>query len=253
MAIESASFISDLNTSNPPGSDPVGQADDHIRLLKSVLKSTFPNLTGQVTATHTQLNGSLVPTGAILLWSGATNAVPSGWALCNGQTVARSDGTGNITTPDLQNRFVVCAGTTYPVGNTGGASSVTPAITVTNQAVALTENQIPAHSHTATVTDPGHNHTINDPGHNHSYDRSQTGSVAAATSNAVFVSAEQGKTSTVTGSSTTGISINNRVTGISVTNSSFGGSQSHIHNNTATSSSVATIPPYYALAYIMKT
>ncbi len=250
MAIESAAFISDLNTSNPPGSDPVGQADDHIRLLKSVLKSTFPNISGQVTSTHTQLNGSLIPTGAILLWSGATNSLPSGWVLCNGQTVARSDGTGNITTPDLQNRFVVCAGTTYPVGNTGGAASNTPTITLTNQAVTLTEAQIPAHSHTATVTDPGHNHTINDPGHTHSYDRSQTGTFANGT---VFVSMESGKTNTVTGNNTTGITINNRVTGITVANSSVGGSQSHIHNNTAASSVVPTVPPYYALAYIMKT
>lgn len=251
MAIESAAFISDLNTSNPPGSDPVGQADDHIRLLKSVLKSTFPNISGQVTSTHTQLNGSLIPTGAILLWSGATNSLPSGWVLCNGQTVARSDGTGNITTPDLQNRFVVCAGTTYPVGNTGGAASNTPTITLTNQAVTLTEAQIPAHSHTATVTDPGHNHTINDPGHQHTYNAPNSSTVLYGTVGTAGVTGSN--TNTVTSIVPTGITINNRVTGITVANSSVGGSQSHIHNNTAASSVVPTVPPYYALAYIMKT
>ena len=250
MAIESASFISDLNSSNPPGSDPVGQADDHIRLLKSVLKSTFPNLTGAVTATQAQLNGALVPTGSILLWSGSTSAIPTGWALCNGQTVARSDGAGNITTPDLTNKFVVCAGTSYSVGSTGGATSNTPTITLTNQAVTLTEAQVPAHAHTITVTDPGHNHAITDPGHAHSYDRSNSGTVVNGS--VAAVTAEQGKTNTVTGTNYTGISINTRVTGITASNSSFGGSGSHIHNNTAASSAVPTLPPYYALAYIMK-
>lgn len=249
MAIESASFISDLNTSNPPGSDPVGQADDHIRLLKSVLKATFPNLTGAVTSTQAQLNASLVPTGLVAMWSGSSSSVPTGWALCNGQTAARSDGTGNITTPDLRDRFVVSSGTTYAVGSTGGASSVTPTVTLTNQAVTLTESHIPAHSHTATVTDPGHNHTLNDPGHSHSYDRSGTSTFL---NGSLAVTVNSGLTNTVTGTQTTGITINNRVTGITVSNSSFGGSQPHIHNNTAACSAVATIPPYYALAFIMK-
>lgn len=249
MAIESAAFISDLNTSNPPGSDPVGQADDHIRLLKSVLKATFPNLSGAVTSTQTQLNGALVPTGCILLWSGSTSSVPTGWALCNGQTAARSDGSGNITTPNLSDRFVVGAGSTYAVGATGGASSATPTITVTNEAVTLTSNQIPSHTHTATVSDPGHNHAVTDPGHTHSYERSNSGTVL---NGQYAVGAEQGRSTVNTGSNFTGVTVNNNTSGITVTNSSVGGSASHIHNNTATSSSVATVPPYYALAYIMK-
>jgi len=250
LAIESASFISDLNSSNPPGSDPVGQADDHIRLLKSVLKSTFPNLTGAVTATQAQLNGALVPTGSILLWSGSTSAIPTGWALCNGQTAARSDGSGNITTPDLTNKFVVCAGTSYSVGSTGGASSNTPTITLTNQAVTLTEAQIPTHSHTATVNDPGHNHTISDPGHQHTYLKPTQDNVLYGTvMTNVYRSASSGQ---ATDMAYTNISINNRSTGITVTNSSVGSSASHIHNNTAASSAVPTLPPYYALAYIMK-
>jgi hypothetical protein len=121
---------------------------------------------------------------------------------------------------------------------------------LTNQAVTLTEAQVPAHAHTITVTDPGHNHTINDPGHAHSYDRSNGGTVINGS--VAAVGAEQGKTNTVTGTNYTGISINTRVTGITASNSSFGGSGSHIHNNTAASSAVPTVPPYYALAYIMK-
>lgn len=57
MALESASFIDGLVASNPiGGTDPKSQGDDHIRLLKSVLKSTFPNLTGAVTLTQAQIN-----------------------------------------------------------------------------------------------------------------------------------------------------------------------------------------------------
>ncbi len=56
MALESATYISDLVTTNPTGSDSRATADDHIRLLKSTIKTTFPNVTGAVTPTHTELN-----------------------------------------------------------------------------------------------------------------------------------------------------------------------------------------------------
>lgn len=44
MPLESATFISGLVTSNPTSTDGLGQADDHIRLIKQVLVNTFPNL-----------------------------------------------------------------------------------------------------------------------------------------------------------------------------------------------------------------
>ncbi len=56
MALESTTYIDGLVTTNPTGTDPRSQGDDHIRLVKSTIKSTFPNLTGAVTATHTELN-----------------------------------------------------------------------------------------------------------------------------------------------------------------------------------------------------
>ena len=78
-----------------------------------------------------------VPSGGIILWSGSTGSVPSGWYLC--------DGTNG--TPDLRNSFIVGAGNTYAVGATGGTADAV----------------VVAHTHTAsstsTVTDPGHNHT----------------------------------------------------------------------------------------------
>lgn len=44
MPIETASFINDLTPSNPLSSDPAGQGDDHLRLIKSTLKGTLPNM-----------------------------------------------------------------------------------------------------------------------------------------------------------------------------------------------------------------
>jgi hypothetical protein len=42
MGLETATYISQLVTSNPTGADKKLQGDDHLRLLKSVLQSTFP-------------------------------------------------------------------------------------------------------------------------------------------------------------------------------------------------------------------
>jgi hypothetical protein len=56
MGLETGTYIDSLNSSNPGATDSVAQGDDHIRLLKSTIKATFPNLTGAVTSTHTELN-----------------------------------------------------------------------------------------------------------------------------------------------------------------------------------------------------
>lgn len=62
MGVETATYISDLVATNPLGTDAKSQGDDHLRLLKSTIKATFPNVAGPVTVTHTQLN--TVPTRA---------------------------------------------------------------------------------------------------------------------------------------------------------------------------------------------
>lgn len=252
MALESATYISDLVSANPPGSDTLAQADDHIRLIKGVLKSTFPNINAPITTTPLQLNTYLVPPGAILMWSGATNSIPSGWALCDGGTYSKADGSGNVTTPNLRDRFLVGAGSVYLVGATGGALSNTPTITMSNASVTLTAAQIPAHTHTATVTDPGHGHTTTDPGHAHSYTAggAATGIVQGGATQAVSISTPAA--GTTSGTSVTGVAVNTNTTGVSVTNSNTGGGEGHTHANTATCSSVPTLPPYYALCFIYK-
>lgn len=59
MALETGTFINDLVSANPTSSDSAAQGDDHIRLIKTVLKNTFPNLTGAVTGTQADLNNIL--------------------------------------------------------------------------------------------------------------------------------------------------------------------------------------------------
>lgn len=56
MGLESATYISDLNEAWPLGSDPKSTLDNHHRLTKAAIKTTFPNVTGAVTPTHTELN-----------------------------------------------------------------------------------------------------------------------------------------------------------------------------------------------------
>ena len=56
MGLETGTYIDSLNTSNPGATDSVAQGDDHLRLIKSTVKNTFPNITGAMTATHTELN-----------------------------------------------------------------------------------------------------------------------------------------------------------------------------------------------------
>mgnify|MGYP001424272336 CR=1 FL=1 len=93
-------------------------------------QSAGDNSTKVATTAYVATNA--IPSGGIIIWSGSSSAIPSGWYLCNG-----SNGT-----PDLRNRFVVGAGSTYAVAATGGSAD---AIVV---------------SHTHSVTDPGHQHSI---------------------------------------------------------------------------------------------
>lgn len=155
MPLETATYISQLDTANPASTDQLAQADEHLRLIKSVLKSTFPNLTGPVTATQSVLNSipSLLPLGLILAWYGSSASVPAGWAICNGQTVAKSDGSGNITLPNLVDRVIVGAGSSIAAqGATAG--SVTSAV-----------NTGTSGSHVHTVDGGSHTHTGSVLGH----------------------------------------------------------------------------------------
>ncbi|WP_375292460.1 hypothetical protein [Sphingomonas melonis] len=52
----------------------------------------------------------LLPLRTVVMWWGSADGVPVGWAICNGQTVARSDGLGMIKTPDFEGQVPAGAG-----------------------------------------------------------------------------------------------------------------------------------------------
>ena len=133
---------------------------------------------------NTALSGGF-PSGGIIMWNGSVASIPAGWYLCNG-----SNGT-----PDLRNRFVVGAGSTYAVAATGGSAD---AIVVSH-----------SHSASSSVSDPGHNHTIGF--QNHTIDQN-AGSSALS---------KQGTSNTST--QTTGISVSTSIssTGSSGTNANL--------------------------------
>lgn len=62
MGLETGTYIDDLVVTNPLGTDPKSAGDDHIRLIKATIKATFPNITGAMTKTQTELNALLAST-----------------------------------------------------------------------------------------------------------------------------------------------------------------------------------------------
>jgi hypothetical protein len=137
---------------------------------------TYDNLYGIVGATPPA--ATPIPAGGILLWSGSIGSIPAGYVLCNG-----SNGT-----PDLRNRFVVGAGSTYAVNATGGSAD---AVVV---------------SHTHSITDAGHNHIIG----------SSVSSVPTNSNQAPFPGSNG---ATVSSTAITGIVIN--TSGVSGTNANL--------------------------------
>ena len=174
--------------------------------------------------------GGTIPVGGIIIWSGASNAIPSGWALC--------DGTG--TTPDLRNRFVVGAGSTYSVGGEGGSAN---AITVAHT---HSTNTTGSHGHGASTNSTG-NHT-----HNYTDDDHQGNATSLANWGVSRSSSMGGGGSSGGGTQHGWITSSNGAHSHTVSVNS-GGNHSHTVNSTGSSGTNANLPPYFALCYIMRT
>lgn len=171
------------------------------------LSSASTGVTASVSDDSTKLATTafvrdIIPSGVIVMWSGSVASVPSGWFLCDGAN----------STPDLRDRFIVGAGSTYAVNATGGSAD---AIVV-------------SHTHTADST-------------------TLTGSVNGTT-NATRFSSPSGvfsgsnNTTADTGSANT--------SGFQTLN--INATHTHTINSTGSSGTNANLPPYLALAYIMK-
>ena len=115
MALENGTYVNSLVPANPASTDGLAQADDHIRLIKSTLQNTFPNLTGPVTATQANLNNT-VSIPSTLTDLGITDGTASGQVLT-------TDGSGNFSFTALP------AGTTdtnyYVTGGSVSGSTLT--------------------------------------------------------------------------------------------------------------------------------
>ena len=57
MALESASWITQLVATNPVVGDPVGEGDDHLRMLKTVLQNSFPSSSSEAIMPDMSGNG----------------------------------------------------------------------------------------------------------------------------------------------------------------------------------------------------
>jgi hypothetical protein len=80
MTVESVKFISDLDKLKPDGGDSISEGDDHIRNIKKAILETFPEIKGEVTASHEDINriSGFVQTGngvfASCKWDGSVLA-----------------------------------------------------------------------------------------------------------------------------------------------------------------------------------
>lgn len=75
MALETATYVNQLVATNPVSGDPKSQGDDQIRLVKSTLKNTLPNLGGAMTASEAELNildGATLSTAELNILDGVT-------------------------------------------------------------------------------------------------------------------------------------------------------------------------------------
>lgn len=245
MPLETGTYINSLVATNPAATDALSVADDHLRLIKSTIKNTFPNITNAITATHGELNimdnasaavattlvdadrmvindddvgmkqvalpdlrtyltsnlaitsamitdgtistadigdgqittaklatsVTLIPAGVVSAFAGT--AAPTGYLLCYGQTINRSqyadlfaaigttygagDGSTTFVLPDLRGRVIAgqddMGGTSANrlLGVVGSVDGDSLGATGGNETHTLTTAEMPAHSHTGVV------------------------------------------------------------------------------------------------------
>ena len=195
---------------------------------------------------NTAGNFGLVPSGGIIIWSGSATAIPTGWLLCNGTS----------GTPNLMDRFIVGAGSTYAVGAMGGAATV-----------ALSEANLPSHQHAVNI-----NSGTQSANHTHG---GSTGNTSGLTGTVYGISESFAASGQADGVFSKGAaySVGGTPQNTDVSNGSrfaFDGnshshgfntgteSANHSHNVSGSTGLIGSgtahnnLPPYFALCYIMK-
>ena len=176
------------------------------------------------------------PAGAIIMW-GATSA-PTGYLRCDGSAVSRStyadlfsaistsygagDGASTFNVPNLEARFPIGydGGSSYGLAATGGATTASYTPAGTNAGHAITEAQMPSHTHdTWGVNWPS---------------GSWTGGTGTTQSGVTQASGSLASTSTLRTLST-------------------GSGSTHTHTFAGSAATIATLSPYLVVNYIIKT
>ena len=152
-----------------------------------------------------------VPSGCILLWSGASNAIPSGYVLCDNSAAAQAAGA-----PNLVDRFIVGRGSAYAADATGGTANAT----------------LVSHSHTTNSTSKTLTGAVT---------KISEGFNAGGTATGVFTKTNDGNNNITESASTSPVS-----------GFTFDGTHTHGTDSQGSSATNANLPPYYAIAYIMR-
>jgi hypothetical protein len=109
MGLESATYISQLVETNPVGAtDPKSQGDDHIRLIKAVLKNTFPNINAAVNASDEEINFLVGLTTLVETIKGmgyTSQNAPYSLVTADNGTFIDILTSGTVTLPNLANNF----------------------------------------------------------------------------------------------------------------------------------------------------
>ena len=171
--------------------------------------------------------------GMIIMWAGTVATIPTGWTLCN----------GTLGAPNLTNRFVVGAGgSLYGVGATGGTPNAT--LVSHSHTISSSSGGAGAHSHSVSGSTSGagaHSHTYLKPD-------AEAGSGGGS---GLFPP----KASSPAGMAATTSAVGNHTHSVSGSTSGIGNhthSISSICSSNGTSATNKNLPPYYALAYIMR-
>jgi hypothetical protein len=233
----SDTFTPFLNLTKPAldaSRDTWGQKlNEDLDILDSHLLALDTNINTRIAVA---IAGAL-PVGIVVMWSGAVNAVPAGWALC--------DGTNG--TPDLRDRFILGAHHGRGTGDINGQFSYTVSTSVDGNHAhtgataghVLTEAQMPSHQHGGVTDIQG--------AHQHRLLNNVIGQPAGSIGGGALPYGAIGQPLTdLQGAHQHGIITDHR-----------GGGQAHAHGIAADGSHghlvvVPNIPPYYALAFIKR-